>query len=68
MTDAKAIADAVQSVPYTGYTQIGANLKSKILEPLFYQKLRSSTLAKPLCVLVVTDGWVRLIPWDLVAQ
>ena len=58
MTDANEIAAAVQSVPYTGYTQIGENMQNKILEPLFYQKLRSGTLTKPLCVLIITDGWV----------
>lgn len=57
MTDANAIAAAVQSVPYTGYTQIGAGLKNKILEPMLYQKLDSGTLTAPLCVIIVTDGW-----------
>ena len=52
------LANAVQSVPYTGYTQIGGYLKRKILEPCFYAKLRAGTFKKPLAVIIITDGWV----------
>lgn len=51
------LANAVQSVPYTGYTQIGGYLKRKILEPCFYAKLRAGTFKKPLAVIIITDGW-----------
>jgi len=57
MSNVDTITNALQSVPYTGYTQIGGYLKSKILEPCFYAKLRSKTFKKPLMVIIITDGW-----------
>ncbi|CCX12336.1 hypothetical protein FPQ18DRAFT_342378 [Pyronema domesticum] len=70
MTNMDAMEAAVKGVPYTGYTPIGAMLKSKILEPMLYAKLRAPAknpakgimtgLEKPLFVLVITDGWPYL--------
>ncbi|KAJ7031716.1 hypothetical protein C8F04DRAFT_1397042 [Mycena alexandri] len=39
-----------------GGTAIGTHLRSKILEPLVYSKLRPQTLARPLLISVITDG------------
>jgi hypothetical protein len=39
-----------------GDTPIGTNLRSKILQPLVYSKLDSGTLAKPLIIIIMTDG------------
>ncbi|KAJ6452278.1 hypothetical protein C8R45DRAFT_85992 [Mycena sanguinolenta] len=39
-----------------GDTAIGTYLKSKILEPLVYNKLSSQTLGRPLLISVITDG------------
>lgn len=59
MTDVEAIATAIQNVPYTGYTPIGTNLKSKVLEPILDPQFAGGYVkkVKPVAVLIVTDGW-----------
>lgn len=39
-----------------GNTQIGTNLRAKILEPLVYSKLETKSLERPLLVTIITDG------------
>jgi hypothetical protein len=39
-----------------GNTDIGTNLRSKILQPLVYDKLESQTLERPLLIFIFTDG------------
>ncbi|KAK7752770.1 hypothetical protein SLS62_005322 [Diatrype stigma] len=39
-----------------GNTQIGTNLRSKILEPLVYSKIETKSLERPLLVTIITDG------------
>ncbi|OTB16288.1 hypothetical protein K445DRAFT_21926 [Daldinia sp. EC12] len=39
-----------------GRTPIGTNLRSKILEPLVYSKIRDKSLKRPLLITITTDG------------
>ncbi|KAL7919144.1 hypothetical protein ACQKWADRAFT_329988 [Trichoderma austrokoningii] len=39
-----------------GDTPIGTNLKSKILQPLVYEKIEKGTLERPLLIIIITDG------------
>lgn len=39
-----------------GDTQIGTNLRSKILEPLVYSKIKDKALDRPLLISIITDG------------
>ncbi|KAI5804621.1 hypothetical protein DFH27DRAFT_552517 [Peziza echinospora] len=60
MNNVETIAAAVQSVPYTGYTPIGGNLKSKVIEPMLYSQFPGGVYnkkLKPVAALVITDGW-----------
>lgn len=43
-------------VTNSGHSEIGTNLKSKILKPLVYDKLRDKSLKRPLLISVITDG------------
>jgi hypothetical protein len=49
------IGETLQRVTWGGDTPIGTNLKSKILQPLVYDKL-SSKLERPLLISIITDG------------
>ncbi|KAF3903596.1 hypothetical protein AA313_de0203734 [Arthrobotrys entomopaga] len=55
--DIKQQMETLSWVP-NSETQIGTNLRSKILEPLVYQKLAKSPpeLKRPLLVSIITDG------------
>ncbi|KMQ49143.1 Ankyrin repeat-containing domain [Trichophyton rubrum] len=44
-----------QQAPY-GPTELGTNLRSRILEPLVYQPLRTNSLRRPVLVSIITDG------------
>ncbi|KIJ34860.1 hypothetical protein M422DRAFT_51796 [Sphaerobolus stellatus SS14] len=51
------IDSALRSVQPTGWTAIGSNLKSRILQPLVYDTLNwGKRLARPLLICVITDG------------
>ncbi|KAF2634485.1 hypothetical protein P280DRAFT_413668 [Massarina eburnea CBS 473.64] len=49
------IREALQRAKWGGSTPIGTNLRSKILQPLVYDKL-SSKLERPLLISIITDG------------
>jgi hypothetical protein len=49
------IPNIIKSFQPSGYTAIGTNLRTKILEPLVYHKLPNG-LTRPLLVTVITDG------------
>jgi hypothetical protein len=49
------IGTTLQGVTWGGDTPIGTNLRSKILQPLVYDKL-SSKLERPLLISIITDG------------
>jgi hypothetical protein len=40
----------------SGNSEIGTNLKSKVLEPLVYSKIKDKNLERPLLVSIFTDG------------
>lgn len=39
-----------------GRSEIGTNLKAKILEPLVYSKIKAKQLERPLLIFIMTDG------------
>ncbi|KAJ8108356.1 hypothetical protein OPT61_g8228 [Boeremia exigua] len=49
------IGESLQNAKWGGDTPIGTNLRSKILQPLVYDKL-SSKLERPLLISIITDG------------
>ncbi|KAH8730014.1 hypothetical protein GQ44DRAFT_673679 [Phaeosphaeriaceae sp. PMI808] len=49
------IGEILKGATWDGDTPIGTNLKSKILQPLVYDKL-SSKLERPLLISIITDG------------
>lgn len=60
---AENIQDAMKRVPAKGQTNIGTNLRSKILEPFVYSKISQPVVAgkpfafrRPLLVCIITDG------------
>lgn len=57
LTDIKAILMPLKWDP-KGNTEIGTNLRSKILKPLVYDKLdtASETLERPILISILTDG------------
>lgn len=57
---AAEVTDIIGRVPYTGYTPIGTQMEIKILEPMVFKKIREATFTKPLLIIVITDGWVRV--------
>jgi len=67
MKSSSDMEKAVQSCPLKGDTEIGRNMKSKILEPMLYEPIRSRKY-KPLLVCVITDGWPDGEPDDLFRQ
>jgi len=67
MKSSSDMEKAVQSCSYTGYTPIGTNMKSKVLEPMLYEPIRNKKY-KPLLVCVITDGWPYGEPDDLFRQ
>ncbi|KAI9642900.1 hypothetical protein NHQ30_008634 [Ciborinia camelliae] len=54
----KQIGDTLNSMTYktNGETEIGTNLKTKILEPMIYSKLETQSLERPLLISIITDG------------
>lgn len=49
------LRDTIKPLTWGGDTPIGTNLRSKILEPLVYNKLPND-LKRPLLVSIITDG------------
>jgi hypothetical protein len=49
------ISEIFQSVTWGGDTPTGTNLRSKILQPLVYEKIFSK-LERPLLITIITDG------------
>lgn len=57
----KEVIDVLDSMPYTGGSGFGMALEKYILEPLVFQKIRENDFKKPLLVIVLTDGGVRVL-------
>lgn len=49
------ILDETSWMP-NSFSQLGTNLRSKILQPLVYSKLETKSLERPLLISVITDG------------
>jgi hypothetical protein len=58
--DINKIPEIIKSNPFRGWTKIGTELRDKILEPFVLRPARENTLKKPVMVLIITDGEVRL--------
>lgn len=54
--DAATIDNIMSELKYNGWTEIGLNLKQKVLEPLVYRPLQDNTFKRPLLISVTTDG------------
>ncbi|KAI0465558.1 hypothetical protein F4859DRAFT_507959 [Xylaria cf. heliscus] len=52
------LSQVIRSLKWDGDTEIGTNLRRKILEPLVYRKLPDN-LKRPILVSIITDG----MPW-----
>ena len=53
---ADEVEEIVSEVEPDGYTEIGTNLKKKILTPLVYDVLKAGKLKRPILVSIITDG------------
>ena len=51
----------VDRVSFTGETPLAGSLKNKILGPMVEQKSQQGRLNKPVHVIIITDGVVRLL-------
>lgn len=54
--DLRSLGGILNSMSPNGDTAIGINLRSKILQPLVYDKLATKTLKRPLLVSIITEG------------
>ncbi|RAL03313.1 ankyrin repeat protein [Aspergillus ibericus CBS 121593] len=50
------IDSIMKQVPFDGWTEIGTNLKTKVLQDTVYQYLEIKTLKRPVLVSIITDG------------
>ncbi|KAE8150873.1 hypothetical protein BDV25DRAFT_129208 [Aspergillus avenaceus] len=46
----------MNQIDFKGWTEIGTNLKRKILDPMVYDPLKGSGLKEPLLIMTVSDG------------
>ena len=60
LTDAHDIAMKVTSVPFYGNTRLGQVLDDKIVQPMIIEKIKSGQLERPVFVVIITDGQVRV--------
>jgi hypothetical protein len=56
----KPSLDAINSIMkglfFNGWTEIGTNLKRKVLDEVVYNPLRNQTFKRPVLVSIITDG------------
>ncbi|KAL2857466.1 hypothetical protein BJX68DRAFT_263032 [Aspergillus pseudodeflectus] len=52
----EAISGIMKGVRFDGWTQIGTNLKKKVLDEIVYRQLDSNIFKRPVLVSVITDG------------
>jgi hypothetical protein len=52
----KTIEAVMAALPLDGWTEIGTNLKKKVLEDVVYKPLRNKTFKRPVLVSIITDG------------
>ena len=60
------VENLVASVPFHGMTPLGTNLERKVLEPMVVRQVQAGSLAKPVLVIVITDGEPTGEPHDMV--
>ncbi len=48
----------LRNLQYNGSTRIGTNLREKVTEKMVVEPARAGTLAKPVLVIIITDGEV----------
>ncbi|TPX39436.1 hypothetical protein SeMB42_g05926 [Synchytrium endobioticum] len=58
----------LSQVNYHGGTMIGTNLDLKVLQPLVLRPAMTSTLAKPVLIITITDGEPNVEPRDKLTQ
>ncbi|KAB8254988.1 hypothetical protein BDV32DRAFT_131471 [Aspergillus pseudonomiae] len=46
----------MEKIPFDGWTEIGTNLKKKVLQDYVYKHLDAGTLQRPVLVSIITDG------------
>ncbi|OJJ46598.1 hypothetical protein ASPZODRAFT_16352 [Penicilliopsis zonata CBS 506.65] len=52
----ETIGEIMQRVPFRGWTEIGTNLRLRVLEETVYAPLRQQNLKRPVLVSIITDG------------
>ncbi|GKZ76484.1 hypothetical protein AnigIFM56816_006750 [Aspergillus niger] len=50
------VSQIIQQTPFLGWTEIGLNLRKKVLEDIVYKPLRENNLKRPVLVSIITDG------------
>ncbi|KPV71884.1 uncharacterized protein RHOBADRAFT_39923 [Rhodotorula graminis WP1] len=66
-SEAQAI-DLLSKIKFNRATPLGSSLRSKILEPLVYKKVKKHALKKPLLIVVITDGEPTGEPRDTIVK
>lgn len=61
LVDVDDIAKKVDSVPYSGNTRLGQVLNEKIVQPMIIDKIIEGKLERPVFVVIITDGKVRVV-------
>ncbi|KAF2464376.1 uncharacterized protein BDR25DRAFT_156335, partial [Lindgomyces ingoldianus] len=56
---AVALEELLQGHEFSGTTEIGTQLKKRILKPLVYEKLSNEGMRRPLLIMVITDGKIE---------
>ncbi|KAJ5400296.1 hypothetical protein N7465_010785 [Penicillium sp. CMV-2018d] len=52
----ETIDNIMKRVPFSGWTEIGTNLRTKVLQENVYQPLKNNTLKRPVLISIITDG------------
>lgn len=50
------IDNIMRNLPLNGWSEIGTNLKTKVLNEAVYEPLKNRTFKRPLLVSIITDG------------
>ncbi|GAA5853387.1 hypothetical protein JCM9279_005775 [Rhodotorula babjevae] len=66
-SEAQAV-DLLGKIKFNRATPLGSSLRSKILEPLVYKKVKKHALKKPLLIVIITDGEPTGEPRDTIVK
>lgn len=61
LVDVDEIAKKVDGVPFSGGTRLGEVLNEKIVQPMIIDKIIAGKLERPMFVVIITDGKVRVV-------